>query len=449
MSDGFRYTTAINKMRKLKKRKKAIQGSTSAGKTNGIIPILIDKAAKTARLKITVVAESIPAVKDGCVDIFKSVMQETNRWIEDHWIGNPMEYTFSNGSRIQFKSFDTVGKAKAAGKRDVLFINEGNHIPYTIADALMIRSKEIWIDYNADEEFWVHTEVLREPNSELLKLTYLDNEACPPEILEDLMIKRDKAFFNPELSVSEGLLNDENIKSAHWTNWWRIYGMGEIGTYSERSIYTFEIVKEIPPGIRRLPNGMDFGVSPDPTIEIEVYLDGVDLYLDEIFCENNLLPEKLEGAERLSIVDRKDIITMKKVKTIIPSEKFTKEDKYYLYDKDYANHSEDDKLIISEIRKIKNQMIIVDSSGRTEKSDLIKHGYDARGVNKKGGISKGIGRLRSYDIKVTSRSLNIIQGMRSWYWKVDPNGKIVPEPDGHEPDGPAAARYVMLGKPLW
>src|SRR5690606_13864561 len=126
-----------------------------------------------------------------------SIMKTTNRWIPEHWIGNPMEYTFSNGSRMQFKAFDSIGKAKSAGKRDILFLNEANHIPFEIADALIIRSKETWIDFNPDNTFWAHTEVLTEPNSEFLLLTYKDNEALPKETLEDLEVKLDKAFYNP------------------------------------------------------------------------------------------------------------------------------------------------------------------------------------------------------------------------------------------------------------
>ena len=45
-SNTFIKTTAISKIMKLKNRKKVIQGGTSAGKTFGIIPILIDYAIK-------------------------------------------------------------------------------------------------------------------------------------------------------------------------------------------------------------------------------------------------------------------------------------------------------------------------------------------------------------------------------------------------------------------
>lgn len=404
----FIHTTAIKKIRKLKKRKKVIQGSTSAGKTYGIIPVLIDRAIKEERIKITVVAETVPAVKDGCVDIFKGIMQDTNRWIEDHWIGNPMQYTFSNGSRIQFKAFDSVGKAKASGKRDILFINEANHISYTIADTLMTRSKETYIDFNADEEFWAHTEVLKEPNSEFLALTYLDNEGLPPEILEELEVKRSKAFYNPELSEEEGLLEEENIKSDYWCNWWKVYGMGKIGSYSDRNIYSFSVVNEVPDYAIRIASGMDFGVSPDPTVLMNCWIHGSDLYVDEVFIQNNLMPEKVAGAEKDSIVDKMDDIGFEK-----------------------------------------NQVIIGDSAGATELKDLAKHGYNARGVSKTK-VILGMKRLKNYEVKITARSTTTIENFSKWLYDLDDNGKILSQPPkAHEPDTIACVRYVAMGRAVW
>ena len=105
----FEMTTAVKKMLRMSGRKKVIQGATSSGKTYGIIPILADKCIATPRLKCTVVAESIPAVKDGAVQIFQDFMHNEGRWNDNQWIGNPMQYTFLNGSVIQFKSFDTYG----------------------------------------------------------------------------------------------------------------------------------------------------------------------------------------------------------------------------------------------------------------------------------------------------------------------------------------------------
>lgn len=268
---AFVYTTAIRKMLAMTQRKRVIQGGTSSGKTYGIIPIIIDKAARTPRLKITVIAESIPAVKDGAVKIFKDIMFDTGRWIESHWIGNPMEYTFSNGSIIQFKSFDSVGKAKASGKRDILFLNEANHISFEIADALMIRSKVTWIDFNPDNEFWAHTEVLPEHNAEFLLLTYKDNEGLPPETLEDLLIKIEKAKT-----------------SDYWANWCRVYVDGEIGNLQGSVFENWSQCDEIPKDAEFISYGMDFGFTNDPSTLIAVYRYNNELYLDELIYQTKL-----------------------------------------------------------------------------------------------------------------------------------------------------------------
>jgi len=267
----FKRTTAINKIRAMKARKKVIQGGTSAGKTYGIIPVLIDIASKTDNLKITIVAETIPAVKNGCVDIFKEIMQDTGRWRESGWLGNPMQYTFSNGSRIQFMAFDTVGKAKAAGKRDILFINEGNHISYGIADALMIRSKITYIDFNPDNEFWAHTEVLTEPNSEFLLLTYKDNEALPVETYEDLMIKVEKAKT-----------------SKYWQNWCKVYIDGEVGVLEGVIFDNWLTVDIVPYQAELVGYGMDFGYTNDPTTVVACYRYDNKLIWDEVIYQKGL-----------------------------------------------------------------------------------------------------------------------------------------------------------------
>ena len=343
-------------------RKKVIQGSTSAGKTYGWIPIEIDYSVKNPRKLTTFVAESIPAVKAGCVKIFKDVMFETGRWNDKNWLGNPMQYTFSNGSVIEFKSFDTVGKAKAAGKRDRLFLNEANHIPFPIADALMIRSKHTALDYNPDNQFWAHTEVLREPNSEFLLLTYLDNEGCPKETIEDLEIKMDKAFYN-----RFGDWNDKaNIKSNYWANWCRVYVRGEVGTLDGVIFNNWQQIDNLPPDARLLGYGLDFGYSNDPTAITEVYLWNGKRIVNEI-C----------------------------------------------YNKGLSN---------SEIAKFINTKLPVycDSAEPKSIAELKRYGKNAIPVTKgSDSINFGVQVMQQQDYLITSSSLNLIAELRKYAWDVD------------------------------
>lgn len=98
----FIRTTAINKLLKLKKFVKGVQGGSSAGKTFGIIPIEIDYAIKNPLTETSIVAESIPHLKRGAIRDFKKIMKETNRWIDTSWNASDFRYTFGNESFIEF-----------------------------------------------------------------------------------------------------------------------------------------------------------------------------------------------------------------------------------------------------------------------------------------------------------------------------------------------------------
>ena len=376
----FVRTTAINKMLQMTKRKKVIQGGTSSGKTYAIIPILIDYATKNPRKRITVVAESVPAVKDGAVKIFKDIMIDTNRWVEDRWLGNPMEYTFANKTVIQFKSFDTVGKAKASGKRDVLFLNEGNHISFEIADALMIRSIETWIDFNPTALFWAHTEVLTEPNSEHIILTYLDNEACPPETIEDLMIKKAKAET-----------------SDYWANWWKVYGLGELGTLQGVIFQNWTLIDSMPTEAELVGCGMDFGYTNDPTTLIACYkLDGSYIW-DEVIYQKGLLNSEI------------------------------------------AN--------LIKAKKFKDSFIFADSAEPKSIAELRSYGLTIRGAEKgKDSINFGIAILQEQQFKVTARSYNLIKELRSYMWEIDREGKETNKPIDIYNHCIDAMRYLAISK---
>ncbi|NQY41963.1 MAG: hypothetical protein HRT87_01250 [Legionellales bacterium] len=358
----FQRTTAINKILAMKARKKVVQGSTSAGKTYGIVPIEIDWSIKNPRKLTTFVAESIPAVKAGCVKIFKDIMYETGRWDETKWLGNPMQYTFSNGSVIEFRSFDTIGKAKAAGKRDRLFLNEANHIPFPIADTLMIRSRETIIDFNPDNEFWAHTEVLTEPNSEFLLLTYLDNEGCPEETIEDLEIKMDKAFYDR----FEDWDKQTNVKNPYWANWCKVYVKGETGSLDGVIFNNWETIDKLPEDARLIGYGLDFGYTNDPAAVVEVYKWNDKRILNEICYTKGLSNKKLA-----QVID-----------TRLPC---------------YCDSAEPKS--IAELRLNKVNAIAV-----TKGKDSINYGIQI---------------MQDEDYLVTSQSTNIIKELRKYAWVKD------------------------------
>ena len=120
----FGQTRAIEILRVLEKRKKVIQGGTWGGKTESIIAILSQHLVKDQTMDCTVVAETIPALKGGSLKIFKKLLTQTHRWNEECYNYTDRIYKFPKGGTINFQAFDSVSKAKNAGKRTHLFINE-------------------------------------------------------------------------------------------------------------------------------------------------------------------------------------------------------------------------------------------------------------------------------------------------------------------------------------
>ena len=271
MEHKFQYTSAIAKIRQMKSRKKIIQGGTSAGKTWAVLPILINKAASEPNLEISVVSESIPHLRRGALKDFLKVMKMTGRFIQDHYNKTHLKYTFSNGSYIEFFSVDDESKLRGA-RRNILYVNEANNVKYDAYLQLAIRtSDDIYIDFNPTHKFWAHTEVLREEDSELVILNYLDNEALPESIKRELEANRDKA-----------------ATSDYWKNWWTVYGEGKIGVLEGVIFDSWDEINTVPEEATLIGYGLDFGYTNDPTALVAVYKYNESLIFDELLYEKEL-----------------------------------------------------------------------------------------------------------------------------------------------------------------
>ena len=265
----FKYTTAIKKIRQMKARKKVIQGGSSAGKTFGIIPILIDRACKIPFYEITIIGQSVPHLKEGAMKDFLKIMKITNRYIANNWNISDRKYTFTNGSVISFVNAD--GDKAIGPRRNCLYINEANLIDYSTYTQLAIRtSDDIFLDFNPVQRFWVHEEVLTEDDSELLVLTYKDNEGLSPTIINELESKRNKA-----------------ITSDYWKNWCKVYLDGQIGAL-EGVIFEYKEIDNVPQDAQLIGIGLDWGYSQDPTAAVAMYKYNGEIILDELIYQKGL-----------------------------------------------------------------------------------------------------------------------------------------------------------------
>ena len=258
-------------------RYKVIQGGMSAGKTYAIMTLLVGYAMSYEEAKITVVGLSYGHLKDGAMSDFKAVMREGSIWDAMRWNISNSEYTFSNGSVIQFRSVDKMG---ARGpRRDVVFINEANGISYEVFRQLADRSRDFSIiDYNPSAEFWAHTELVKKKpeKTSFLILTHEDNEALSSQERDNILEHKPKDGEEP-------------------SNWWIVYGLGQIGSLEGNIYKGWELssADSIAESGRLIRYGLDFGFSNDETALVAVYDMGEKkLGLVEKIYKKGILPSQ-------------------------------------------------------------------------------------------------------------------------------------------------------------
>jgi phage terminase large subunit len=264
-------TTSIQKIRKIKERKKVIQGGSSSGKTYAILTILIDYAIRNAGTSISVVSESMPHLRRGALRDFLNIMKSTNRFFDERFNKSSLTYTFYNDSYIEFFSADSPDKLKGA-RRNVLYINECNNISYEAYQQLSIRTTDdIYLDYNPDRTFWAITDVSNEPDAKRIVLNYKDNEALPQNVIEQFEINKKKAET-----------------SEYWKNWCRVYIDGLVGSLEGVVFNNWSEIDRIPEEARLIGVGIDFGFTNDPTAAVAVYKFNDEIILDEVLYRTGL-----------------------------------------------------------------------------------------------------------------------------------------------------------------
>lgn len=366
----YSQTTSLNKIAKLTKRLRIIQGGTSASKTISILLYLIAKAQSDKTKTLTsVVSESIPHLKRGAMRDFKNILQTHKYWKDENWNATDSIYTFETGSQIEFFSSDNGDKLRGA-RRDRLFINECNNVSYEAFQQLEIRTKEfVFLDYNPTNEFWVQLEILNKRNDyDFIILTYKDNEALSKEIVDAIEQRRGN------------------------TQWFKVYGEGQLGEVEGKIYKGWDIIDEIPHQARLERRGIDFGYTNDPTAIVDVYYYNGGYILDEV-----------------------------------------------VYQKGMSN-----KQIADAINNLEKILCIADSAEPKSIDELISYGINVIPAKKgSDSIRQGIQFVQMQRISMTKRSINLIKEYRNYLWKINRDGKVLNEPEGGMDHALDAIRYAI------
>lgn len=251
------------------------QGGTSSGKTYSILQNLFLHAIENDRCIITVAGQDIPNLKVGPIRDAHNIVDNTeglSNYILEYNKSDRV-FTFVNGSIIEFKSYDDAQDAKQ-GKRDYLFLNEANGVDKIIWDELYIRTKKkSYIDYNPNNEFWVHTDLIGKPNVTLIISDHRHNTFLDQKIHDKI-----EAIEDPEL--------------------YKVYARGLTGKLEGVIFRDYNVVSGVSPDAKLIGYGLDFGFSNDPTALVALYSQSGELIVDELIYERGLLNVRISDLMR-------------------------------------------------------------------------------------------------------------------------------------------------------
>jgi phage terminase large subunit len=310
------------------------------------------------------------------IDPLKNTLQENSLFINNS--NQLFEGTYKlNKNEIEFISVDMPQKIRGR-KRNILWLNEANEFSFEDWVQLSLRTTEnIYLDFNPSDPYsWIYDNVMNREDCTFIKSTYLDNPFLPDETIKEI----------------------ERLRELD-SNYWKIYGLGDMAQPTETIFRQFEIANNVPTEAQLVAIGMDFGYSNDPTAIAEVYKLNDDLYINEL-----------------------------------------------IYSKGLTNQDIARKL--RELNITRQTEIIADSAEPKSIEELHRQNFNIKGA-KKGAdsINMGIDILRRFKLHITKNSTNTLNEFKYYKWLTDKNGHIVNKPATNQKDHIIdAVRYVALNK---
>lgn len=227
----------------------------------------------------SVVSESLPHLRKGAMRDFIHIMKSHYYWDPKRWSATTFTYTFETGSQIEFFGVEDEQKVRGP-RRQRLFINECNNVPFDVFEQLEVRTEEfVFLDWNPSHEFWFYTDLVPSRDDvEHIILTYKDNEALHPNIVKSIEARRNRK------------------------GWWQVYGKGQLGAVEGMVFSGWGILDNVPDPAKLICYFVDFGYTNDPTAIGALY-DYQGMYVATEICyrkgmSNKDIADKIQSLEK-------------------------------------------------------------------------------------------------------------------------------------------------------
>lgn len=353
----------------LSKRIVVAQGGSRSGKTYNILIYWIYKLLQENNKTLSIVRKTLPSLKNSVLKDLLQVLEQFGIYDPAKWHKQEGFYELPNNNIINWFSVDEPQKIRGS-KRDYLYCNEANELSIEDWNQLIFRTTDkVICDLNPSElSSWVY-DLEKRDDCFYFKTTWRDNPFIPDTIIKELESLKDK---------------DENL--------YRIYNLGEKGISTTLVFNKYTTIEKIPNDAKLLGRGMDFGYN-DPTVLIEVWQRGEELYFKELMYVRNMTMQDIIYRMEQMNIDKTD----------------------YMW---------------------------CDSASPQNIEELKRAKFNVKPVNKKS-VLHGIDLMKRHYLFVEKSSNNIVYEFGSYKWKTDRDGNLLDTPEDNNNHAIDSIRYVL------
>jgi phage terminase large subunit len=381
-------TTEIYRKNRLARERYVVNsGGARSTKSWSIAQLFIDKFVNERGKKFLVTRKTFPALRLTSYKLVVDLLKDYGLY--SFCKHNKTEHTIElYGNYMLFASIDDPEKIKST-EWNYVWMEEANEFNYE--DFIIMKTRmsgptdrrhpnQIYFSWNPVDEFsWVNQKVMlnqiyaRKKQIRIIHSTYKDNPFLDQDYIDDL----------------------ESLEQEN-PNYWRIYGLGEMGKLENVIYNPYIITEEYPENFDQVIYGLDFGFNNESAL-LKIGEYDAEFYLEELLYEKKLT--------------NTDLIA--RLETLIPEEHRDCET--------YADAAEPARI-----------------------AEIFAAGFNILPADKsKDSVKRGIDFCKSVKFHTKASNVNLNKERSSYCYKVDKNGHIGDDPvkfHDHLMDG---KRYPM------
>ena len=356
------------------------RGGTRSSKTYSLCQLMLLKLVSEPDKRILIARKTFPALRNSVYKDMIELLVETE--IMQQGTHNKAEHTFiyhPTRSQIVFASIDDPQKFRGA-EWSYAWLNEANEFNYEDFNQIYLRMSRKSKDNKKNQVYFDFN-----PSD---MFSWIKTE------LED----KKRADVIISTYKDNTFLDVETVKRIEWLkdndeSFWKIYGLGEWTTISGLIYNNWETVEEMPTDVKFTVYGLDFGYTNDPSALVKISFKEGMFYLEEMIYKTGLINQ------------------------------------------DIANH-------MRELGINRTVAIFADSSEPKSIEEIYRQGFNIKPTAKgRDSVINGIDVVKSYQLRITTSSSNLLKEIRGYKWQEDKNNNLVNKPTDYNNHLMDAMRY--------